>query len=263
MEYVIPAGNLNLALVILGVAVLGGIIGLDRTAVGQFMISQPVVAGSLTGWLLGDAPAGLVIGAILELIWVLDLPIGTFVPADATIVTVSTTAVATIGQGQGESVAVIGCSLLLSMVMVPMTMRADAAARNWIGRISSAIIAVDDKDLSRSITQAHGMGLLIFFLKSFVLIGIFVPAGMLAMSMFSKLPAEFFLAMSLFGRMLPFLGVALVVRRLTIKVVDPFYLGGFLAAVLCGNVLSLPVIATVLMTAITGWMMVKYYEQRT
>src|SRR5512138_278060 len=75
-------------------ALIGGVVGLDRTALGQFMVSQPVVAGPLTGWLLGDAPAGLVIGGALELVWVLDMPIGTFVPADATVAAVAATAIA-------------------------------------------------------------------------------------------------------------------------------------------------------------------------
>ena len=90
-------------LAVLGIAIAGGIIGLDRTAAGQFMISQPIVAGPLTGWLLGDPTAGIVIGASMELVWLLDMPIGTFVPADATIGTISAAAAAALGSPAGAS----------------------------------------------------------------------------------------------------------------------------------------------------------------
>ena len=80
-------------------ALAGGVIGLDRTAAGQFMVSQPIVAGPLTGLILGDVMAGLLIGALLELIWVMDVPVGTFVPANQTVAAVAATAIAVIGSG--------------------------------------------------------------------------------------------------------------------------------------------------------------------
>ena len=51
------------------VALLGGVLALDGTSVGQFMLSRPVVAGALTGWMLGDPALGLLIGTLLELCW--------------------------------------------------------------------------------------------------------------------------------------------------------------------------------------------------
>ncbi len=55
---------------------LGGLLALDATSLGQFMISRSLVAGVLTGWLLGDPLVGLEIGAILELFHVAGLPAG-------------------------------------------------------------------------------------------------------------------------------------------------------------------------------------------
>ena len=57
---------------------------------------------------------GLVIGVVLELIWVLDIPIGAFVPADATISTVSATAIAALGSPGDAPLPVIGFSILLT-----------------------------------------------------------------------------------------------------------------------------------------------------
>ena len=61
-----PIFDLHTLGVIASVAFAGGVIGLDRTAAGQFMISQPIVAGPFIGWLLGDTTVGLVIGACLN-----------------------------------------------------------------------------------------------------------------------------------------------------------------------------------------------------
>jgi TM2 domain-containing membrane protein YozV len=63
-------------------------------------------------------------------------------------------------------------------------------------------------------------------------------------------------------KFLPILGVSLVVRKLSIKMIDRFYLGGFITAVIGGYFLGLPAVLIVPMTMIAGWVMVKYYEQR-
>jgi mannose/fructose/N-acetylgalactosamine-specific phosphotransferase system component IIC len=55
---------------------LGGLLSLDGTAVGQFMFSRPLVAGALTGWVLGDAALGVTVGAVLELYLLVSFPTG-------------------------------------------------------------------------------------------------------------------------------------------------------------------------------------------
>ncbi len=58
------------------VSLLGGLLALDATSVGQFMVSRPLVAGALIGWLLGDPPLGFTIGAVLELYLLVSFPTG-------------------------------------------------------------------------------------------------------------------------------------------------------------------------------------------
>lgn len=55
---------------------LGGLLGLDATGVGQFMASRPLVAGTLTGWMLGDPSLGITIGVVLELYLLVSFPTG-------------------------------------------------------------------------------------------------------------------------------------------------------------------------------------------
>ncbi len=55
---------------------LGSWSALDTTSVGQFMVSRPLVAGTLAGWILGDPATGLLVGGLLEGVHLADLPSG-------------------------------------------------------------------------------------------------------------------------------------------------------------------------------------------
>lgn len=58
------------------IALLGALLGLDVVSFPQAMISRPIVSSTLAGALIGHAPAGLLIGAVLELIALDTLPFG-------------------------------------------------------------------------------------------------------------------------------------------------------------------------------------------
>ena len=77
-------------------AIIGGIVDLDSTATWQFMVSQPIVAAPLTGLFIGSMygepsaglKLGLMVGTILQLVWVEHMPLGMNVPPDAAIASV-------------------------------------------------------------------------------------------------------------------------------------------------------------------------------
>lgn len=96
-----------------GMAVL---LGLDRTAALQIMVSRPLIAGPLVGLLLGDALTGLTVGMLLELLWLCRMPVGASIPHDDTQVTVGATTLAialsgTVGKGVGLTL----CALLVAL----------------------------------------------------------------------------------------------------------------------------------------------------
>jgi mannose/fructose/N-acetylgalactosamine-specific phosphotransferase system component IIC len=258
-----PMFDSHMILMIVGIALAGGLIGLDRTAVGQFMISQPIVVGPLTGWMLGDPGAGLVMGAVLELIWVLDMPIGSFVPADATVSTVSATAIAALGSPGGSSLPVIGFSILLTAAMAPVTMKADVIVRHWNSRLAGALATGPGPDPGHALVHAHLSGLPVFFLKSFVLYLVFLPVGLAAVSAFNHMPERVHLAMSLFVKLLPLVGAALVMRKLSMSTVDLFFLSGFMIAALAGLLFHAPALVIILLTVTGGWLGARYRGRRS
>ncbi len=88
---------------LLQISLVGGLLALDATSVGQLMLSRPLVAGALTGLLIGQPAAGLAVGAVLELYLLVSFPTGgSRFPEGATATVV---AVAAAGAGSGGMLA--------------------------------------------------------------------------------------------------------------------------------------------------------------
>ena len=92
--------------------------GLDRTAALQFMLSRPIVAGPLTGLILGEPLIGLQAGMLVELLWLGRLPVGALIPPDDTQIAIGGTflAVAFASPEFATSVTIVFCL----MVAIPL-----------------------------------------------------------------------------------------------------------------------------------------------
>lgn len=90
--------------------VLGGFVGLDAVSCPQAMISRPVVAGPLAGFILGDPAAGVWAGLFLEILTLRQLPIGASRHWDVGPAAVASTAAAA-GTSGGGVVLVIALAL--------------------------------------------------------------------------------------------------------------------------------------------------------
>ncbi|MEO0225909.1 MAG: PTS sugar transporter subunit IIC, partial [candidate division WOR-3 bacterium] len=64
-------------------SLIGGLIMLDKYAIGEFGVSQPIIACPLIGLFFGAPEAGLTLGVLLQLIFFSNLPIGRSIPPDA------------------------------------------------------------------------------------------------------------------------------------------------------------------------------------
>jgi mannose/fructose/N-acetylgalactosamine-specific phosphotransferase system component IIC len=97
-------------------AVLGGVLGLDTTGVGQVMVSRPIVAGTLTGWLAGSPATGIAVGAILELYLLVSIPMGGARFPDGSAATVVAVACAAPLEGPGAIPLSIAVGLVWGQV---------------------------------------------------------------------------------------------------------------------------------------------------
>lgn len=97
-------------------ALAGGVLALDGTSVGQFMLSRPLVAGALAGWLVGDPVGGVWVGAILELYFLVSVPSGgARFPEGATGTVVAVAAMASV-EGPGALPLGVAAGLLWGQV---------------------------------------------------------------------------------------------------------------------------------------------------
>jgi mannose/fructose/N-acetylgalactosamine-specific phosphotransferase system component IIC len=66
----------------LATALLGGVVALDATPVGQTMLSQPLVVATVLGALWGDWRTALEVGIVLQILAASTLPVGARTPED-------------------------------------------------------------------------------------------------------------------------------------------------------------------------------------
>jgi mannose/fructose/N-acetylgalactosamine-specific phosphotransferase system component IIC len=95
-------------------AMWAGVISLDFTACGPFMVSQPLVCGPVFGWLMGQTAIGVIVGGIVQLLWMDLSPIGVSIPYDATATTILASYWATLPAGR---TGVLGHSSLSQVVL--------------------------------------------------------------------------------------------------------------------------------------------------
>jgi mannose/fructose/N-acetylgalactosamine-specific phosphotransferase system component IIC len=101
------------------ISLWGGIVALDTTAVLQVMISRPIVACTVVGLILGNAPLGFAIGILLELLYISELHVGAakFVESNVGSVAAAAIAVLTIRQLPDRTNMVIVLSLMLAVLI--------------------------------------------------------------------------------------------------------------------------------------------------
>jgi mannose/fructose/N-acetylgalactosamine-specific phosphotransferase system component IIC len=63
---------------------VGALLSLDDNVLFRGMFAQPLACGSILGLLIGDLRLGATVGAILQLLWLFDVPAGGFISIDYT-----------------------------------------------------------------------------------------------------------------------------------------------------------------------------------
>lgn len=156
----------------LALFLLGGLVAADDTAWPQAMVSRPVVAAALGGWLAGDAAVGLAVGAVLELLLLPHLPLGGARcpdPGPASLVAGAA------GAAAGPSVAVVLSAALLGWML---SWLGEVTVR-WQRRLTGRLVgdAAEEVREPRALERRHLAGLATDFLRGGVLAAVcWVPA---------------------------------------------------------------------------------------
>jgi PTS system mannose-specific IIC component len=116
-------------------AALGGVVELDRVAFLQTMLSRPLVSATAAGWLLGEPALGLFSGALLELFWLMELPVGASLPPDEGLAGVLAAVFALSAPGSWPAEARAGLGVLLALPFGYGGRFVERAVRRWNGRL--------------------------------------------------------------------------------------------------------------------------------
>ena len=188
--------HLNLSLL---VALLGGVVDSDSTAVVQCMISQPIVAAPLTGLIIGSVlgsviaglQLGLMIGVILQLVWIEQLPLGMNVPPDAALASVLSVALGFCAghdlptYAEREACYTIG--LLVSVALGLLGRSLDMFVRRINTNIDSWVNQKIEDNKFDAIRFGHLGGAFIGFAKAFIFCFLIVWFGVEPLRYFTQL----------------------------------------------------------------------------
>lgn len=153
--------------------------GLDRVALIQIMISRPLVAASLTGWVLGNPLVGMEVGMLLELLWLGRLPVGAAIPPDDTQVAVGATVLAL---SMGQLLALHGMPLVILSVLIAIPLGKFGQVFDRLARHVNGRLAVSGHDALMNgnlcdMERCHLLGLVSFAVASLATVSVIVLAG--------------------------------------------------------------------------------------
>lgn len=132
---------------LLGLAALGAVLGLDGTSVGQFMVSRPIVAGLLAGYVVGDPLSGALIGSMLELYLLVSFPTGGARFPEGATATVVAVGVAAALEGSHALPLAVGFGLVWGHLA--------GASVSALRKVNSRLVPHGERVDARRVVSAH------------------------------------------------------------------------------------------------------------
>lgn len=142
---------------LLVLSLIGGLLALDGTSVGQIMVSRPLVAGAVAGWILGDPALGVFIGAVLELYLLVSFPSGGARFPEGAPATVVAVASAAAVETSGAAALGIAVGLVWGQV--------GGFSVSLLRRVNGAFVPEPASASSQKVAIAHSLALVLDFIR--------------------------------------------------------------------------------------------------
>ena len=157
------------------IILLGGVVALDATSFPQVMVSRPLVAGTLTGVIIGHPVEGFVIGAALEVFALGVLPFGAARYPEAGTAVVA----ATMAWHAAENGGVAGGPgiLMLALVFALGWERVGGSTITAMRRWNERLVARDVPLGAAALERRHLTALSLDFLRGALLTGVGALVG--------------------------------------------------------------------------------------
>lgn len=217
--------------------VAGGLLWLDRYQVCQVMISRPIVAAPLVGWIVGDFAAGLSSGILFELLWLRTPPVGGFIAPDSTLAAIATTAVSTaVGSTTGIGLApAVFLSFLFLLPLCFVGKKVDELLRLGLGKIAKRAADSQIRGEDRVVYVHLAAGMVLGFVCAFLVLVLATEVFTFLLSrMVQALPAAICKSLGLGLYLVPLLGAADLLVGMDEMRHKVLFLAGLIAAVAVG-----------------------------
>lgn len=186
------------------ISLWGGLVALDTTAVLQVLISHPLVSCSVVGYMLGNFKVAFLIGVILELIWLNELPVGAAPFSEGNIGATVAAAVAVLVTDQTQRMQMaVPLACLFGIVVSAIGGYAVIGLRYVNGALYSRLLESSRLTPAR-ITATHLSSILLLFIG-----GTLFTALMTGLSYWALLALAPFIPTAWDGRLWPMLGAFL------------------------------------------------------
>lgn len=222
---------------------VGLVVGLCRMDMffGYSMFSRPIVAASIVGLLLGDVTTGVIIGGILEVVFIGSFPVGAAVSPDGGSAAAIGTAFA-IKSGGGIAIGssfAVPLALLGGFLFILVKMINSVSSQFMLARLEK-----DDDKGATAIYLLGCWGATFFLYFLFGFLAVFFGSGAVE-ALVATIPTTVINGLASAGNMLPAVGFALLLRMVMTKKLAPYFFIGFMLAAYLG----LPTIAITLFAA--------------
>ncbi len=209
---------------------IGGVLCLDRIFL-QVMLSRPVVVGAVIGVILQEPYTGLITGSLVELFWIDQSQIGTFIPPNDSLATVVITA-STIISGQalgGSSRELIALAVLLCIPFGLLGKEVDVLIMRINSNLSRKALARASAGDGREISRNHLFGLFRHLLTNFIFLLLFISLVQeILLWVYPNIPERLFAQLKYIYFFFPLLGVGVALNTIKFRGVIPVFCGIFL-----------------------------------
>ncbi|MBD3271345.1 MAG: hypothetical protein GF384_02255 [Elusimicrobia bacterium] len=197
-------------------ALIGGLISLDVTVLGQWMVSRPLVSGVIIGTLLGDTWAGFKVGVIIELVWVNVIPVGVAIPLDVSVVSILASSWFLIANRVSMAALVLGITFAIPAGMLFKMIDVEMRRRN-VFMIHHVDTWVKNGKENR-IPLLIYVGIILTFLRSFVfLYGMLYVGWLIIAYLIGVLPTSLLQGLRFASEVLPLLGIVIALHGIHFK----------------------------------------------
>lgn len=148
-------------------SLFGALLLLDKYALGEFGLSQPVITGTIIGAVFGDIQMGIFLGALIQLFFLGGLPIGRDIPPDGQVAGITGTA-AFFLMRTGNNMEQ---SLFVAVVLALLGAIAGGAADIIARRINERVYRVFLRE-EECLSRCHLLGLIIAYARGVI---VFLP----------------------------------------------------------------------------------------